>query len=59
MPDGTVVMTEAAPTEPLPVVAEMEQAYHDALHAMAQPLLHAVAPAALKAVRQVEQLSPG
>jgi hypothetical protein len=59
VPGASVACTERGVSVPrvdkAPAAAEMEQAYQDALRAIAQPLLHAVAPAALKAVRQVEQ----
>jgi hypothetical protein len=56
MPDGMVeVVSGATPVDPQPAAVEMQRAYQQALHAMAQPLLHCVGPAALKAVRQMEQ----
>jgi hypothetical protein len=51
---GSPAMQRAS-TDPPPTATDLRQAYHNALHAMAQPLLHSVAPAVFRAVRQVEQ----
>jgi hypothetical protein len=56
LPDGTAeLVCDTAPFEPMPAVIQMRRAYQQALHAMVQPLLHAVCPIALKAVQQIEQ----
>jgi hypothetical protein len=54
-PDGVGLLSGTASAERVPAAVALEEAYLATLHAMAQPLLHAVAPVALKAVRQVEQ----
>jgi hypothetical protein len=54
-PERDIMFPVPAPSDVAAAAKEMKRMYREVLHAIAQPLLHAVAPAALKAVRQVEQ----